>query len=106
MIRDVSISLICFAFGFVLVSILTLLRRKDRVACSFLIFSIMAAGWGFFSALWLSSSDIESTYYLQKIAATFSHFIPVSWIFFVFIFIDKKEPVRFFYVALYLLEFF
>jgi signal transduction histidine kinase len=103
-----SISILLFSFGVLLVAVLALMKRKDRIALRFMFFSIAVCGWGFAEAVWFSRNyGMESTLLLCRISNAFAIWIPMTWFHFVLDFLGKKEPIKYFYslnyaVALFL----
>ncbi len=99
-----SFSVLCFSFGVLMTAILVLVKRKDQIAIRFTAFSISVCSWGFLFSLWITQNlSPETTLLLIRVSYFFVLFIPVTWIHFVFDFIGKKEPFKYFYLLNYLL---
>lgn len=97
-----GVSLLCFSFGVFLIAVLSWIKRKDLVGWRFFIFSFFVSFWSFFGALWMTETfDITTAFHLMRISDAFAVFIPITWAHFIFTFIKKDEPARFFYVANY-----
>lgn len=91
-----AFSALCFSFGVLLISMLTLVKRRDAISISFFIFSIAVSGWGIPEALWINMTyDYERTLFLAKISNVAALFIPISWLQFVFTLIGKKSSGAF-----------
>lgn len=101
-----SLSALCFSFGSLLILILTLSKRRDRLAYKFLFFSIAICGWSFLFSLWISQVySKEAALMILRISYLFVVFIPTTWLDFVFEFIGKKVPFSKFFLLNYLISF-
>ena len=99
-----SFSLLCFAFGTLLIAVLVFLRRGNKMAFRFLIFSLFVTGWGFPHSLWTSQHySYETSLALARTAHAFANFIPITWFHFAMEFIERKRPFKYFYAFNYLL---
>ncbi len=97
-----SASVLCFSFGVTLIAILALMKRRDRIAYRFFIFSISICGWGYLFPVWISQQhSADNALIIAKISYIFVVFIPATWLHFLFEFIEKKEPFKFFYAVNY-----
>lgn len=97
-----SLSTIGFTFGVSLVSVLAFAKRNDRIAWRFLFFSIGGGGWAFFFSIWITQLySVSTSVLLMRLSHLFGIFIPITWIHFVFEFLNKKEPFRYFYAVNY-----
>ena len=90
-----------------LIAILALVKRKDKIAIRFLLFSTCIAGWGFLFSFWITQNYSETaTLMLARTAAVFVVLIPITWFHFVLTFIEKGEPFPYFYLINYTIAFF
>ena len=102
-----SFSTLVFSSGVLLIAVLALVKRKDKIAIRFLLFSICIFGWGFLFSFWITQNYSEiDTLKLARLAAVFVVFIPITWFHFVLTFIGKKEPFPYFYLINYTIAFF
>lgn len=98
-----SFSVLCFSFGVLMTAILALVKRRDEIAIRFGVFSVSIVGWGIIFSSWISQNySPEKILFLVRLSYHFVLFIPVFWIHFVFTFINKREPFKFFYPLNYL----
>ena len=103
MVNLYSISMLLFSFGVVVIAILALVKRKDKIAKHFLIFSFSVSGWGFLWSFWMNQLYSKDTIlWLARWGHLFAVFIPIAWLRFVFEYINKREPFRYFYLINYL----
>ena len=90
-----------------MIGALVWIKRNDNIGFRLAWFSLNASGWGFFSALWISQNyELSSNLKLVRVAHVFAIFIPITWLHFVFNFIGKKEPFKYFYLSQYLIPIF
>ncbi len=97
-----SFGALMFSFGVALVCVMALAKRRDIVAIRFLFFSIACCGWGFLYAIWtIGNLSEQTTLFLTRTSHYFAVFIPLTWLHFVFTFINKEEPFKGFYFLNY-----
>ncbi len=102
-----SFSVLVFSSGVLLISILALVKRKDKIAIRFLLFSICIFGWGFLFSFWITQNYSEiTTLQLARAASVFVILIPITWFHFVLTFIEREEPAPYFYLINYTAAFF
>src|SRR3989338_3595804 len=87
-----NFSVLFFAFGTLFVGLLVLLKRKDRVSIRFFIFSIFVTLWGIgFSILTNSAATYQSALFGSRFGNFSAVFIPISWIHFILVFLQRDE---------------
>jgi signal transduction histidine kinase len=102
-----SCSLFAFSFGVLLIAILTVIKKQDKVARQFLLLSLLIFGYAFPGSIFYDQTiSYDKAFFLARIFYVSAVFIPVAWIHFVFSFINKKEPFKYFYLLNYSVSFF
>jgi signal transduction histidine kinase len=100
--RFSALSLICFAFGILLVAAMAFYRRKDKVSLLFVLFSCSVVGWALVMGMWLQENEsVERTYFLMRISTAFATVVPLTWFHFISLFVANKWLSRKLYIALY-----
>ena len=86
------ISLLFFGFGAFLISILVLLKRKDEVARMWVYLSIFTTIYAI-SYSYMANNDVssESALLAARVGTMSAAFIPVTWLYFVFAFLNIKS---------------
>jgi signal transduction histidine kinase len=93
-----SFSVLNFSFGALLTAILIVIKRKDQISTRFFFFSMVVCGWGYFFSFFITQSySQEMELLLVRLCYVFVIFIPITWLRFVFEFLNQKEPFPFFY---------
>ena len=83
------ISLLFFGFGAFLISILVLLKRKDAAARMWFYLSIFTTIYAI-SYSYMANNDVssESALLAARVGTMSAAFIPVTWLYFVFAFLN------------------
>lgn len=102
---------VAFAFGVVLIAVLSLMRRQDAVGLSFFCFSLPVAVWALFISFWITQQhSYEVTLFLSRICNSAALFIPVTWIHFISLYTKRVTKIKtllfFFYGVTVILFFF
>lgn len=98
-----AFSVLCFAYGSLLTAILALAKNRSKVSIRFLCFTITISVWGSLFSIWINQQySPETALLLIRISYIFVIFIPVTWLHFVFEFIGKKEPFKYFFAFNYI----
>jgi len=90
-----NLSLLSFAFGTFLLGLLVFLRRQDIVGRKWFLFSIAAAIWGFFEALWINDLPDQNTSLMwMRMSHVGAIFIPPTWMDFIYSFLGLRARRR------------
>lgn len=98
-----AFSVLCFSYGVFLIAILSIVKNRDRSTIKFFIFCLFVGCWGALFALWITQNySYKTTLQIIRFSYVFVMFIPITWLHFLFAFLNKKEPVKLFYATNYL----
>ncbi len=87
-----NFSVLFFSFCSFLISLLVWLKRNDAVGKAYFIFSSMAGAWGCFWAITISENvSYDTALWSVRMADLAAIFIPISWLYFVSIFVGKTQ---------------
>ena len=97
-----NFSVLFFAFGTLFVGTSILLKQRDRVAVSFIVFSVFVVFWGIgYSLLVSETSSYKFALFVSRISNASAVFISITWIHFVFVFLNidaqRKKLLLFLY---------
>jgi signal transduction histidine kinase len=93
-----SISVFMFSSGVLLNAILIWVKRGDRIAIRFLLYSFSICVWGFLFSIWINQDQTrETTLWLSRLSHLGAAFIPITFFHFMNEFLGKKEPFKYCY---------
>ncbi len=82
-----SHALFTFAFGVFLISVLSLLKRRDQIGQSFFFFSLPVTLWALLISMWITQKySYETTLRLVRYCNVAALFVPVTWLHFIALF--------------------
>ena len=97
-----NFSALSFSFCTFLIGVFVLLKRKDQIAVSFLVFSLFVTLWGVgFSVLTNEAASYQTVLFWNRLSNGSAIFISVTWVHFVLIFLGCKEQKKKLIVFLY-----
>ncbi len=98
-----AFSVLGFSYGTLLIAVLALAKRRDEAGIRFFIFCLVVCGWSFLFSFWITQNySPEYTLFLIRVSYVFVMFIPITWTHFLFDFLGKREPFKYFYVFNYI----
>ncbi len=90
MMTACSHALFTFAFGVFLISVLSLLKRRDQIGQSFFFFSLPVSLWALFISVWITQEySYDATLKLSRYCNVAALFIPVTWLHFIVLFTNN-----------------
>ncbi len=97
-----NFSVLFFSFGCFFLSLLVLLKRKDRIGLSFFAFCMFVAIWGVgYSILTNASASYSVSLFGARLCNASALFIPATWVHFIFIFLDCDSKKKHLLYLLY-----